>query len=157
MRRTSRPMPRRACLVLMAVLIAVGTGYVPPADFRVIGQMEEVEALLQHPPPDTVWIDLRDNRPYQGSHLVNALNVPFDDGGAWLLAYLREHHLQHKRIVLVCARGVRSGKAAELLMRAGLRRVWRVGFGYDAYAATHGVRYLQGRDVCDCGKDPVAR
>lgn len=122
----------------------------PERKYRVITEYEELNALLEAIPEEAVLIDLRDNRDYEKAHCIGSTNVPFDDGGKWLLHCIEKNGWQEKTIYLMCGGGKRSGDAFNLLVEQGFHKVVYVTFGYAEYIESQGYETSEGADVCDC-------
>ena len=68
---------------------------------------------------DVVILDAREEEEYEVSHIKNARFAGFDDFDISKL----EHLIKDERIVVYCSVGVRSGKIASKLQKAGYRNV----------------------------------
>jgi rhodanese-related sulfurtransferase len=90
--------------------------------------------------PNAVYIDVRTEGEFERGHPPGALNVPvvfFDPAGGpakpnpVFLDVVRRHVGVDKTVLLGCQSGARSGRAAEVLVRAGYDDVTNVhgGFG----------------------------
>lgn len=119
-------------------------------EYRVITAYEELTSLLEELPENAVLLDLRDNREYENAHCIGSTNVPFDDGGSWLLQCIEEKGWQDKTIYLMCGGGKRSGDAFNLLVEQGIPRVVYITFGYTEYIESQGYETSEGAGVCDC-------
>ena len=64
---------------------------------------------------DTVVVDVRRTDEYGGGHVKGALHIPVDD----VLARIEELPT-NKRLLFICAAGVRSGLACEMASAMGL-------------------------------------
>lgn len=79
---------------------------------------------------DAIVIDLRSAEAFARGHIVNAKNIPFDELTA------RTDSLdkyQSKSIVAVCDAGTTSGKAVQLLQKAGIKDVYGLRGGIAAW------------------------
>lgn len=80
---------------------------------------------------DAVVIDLRSAEAFARGHIVNAKNIPFDELTA------RSDSLdkyRSKSIVTVCDAGTTSGKAVQLLQKAGIKDVYGLRGGIAAWS-----------------------
>jgi rhodanese-related sulfurtransferase len=80
---------------------------------------------------DAVVIDLRSAEAFGRGHIVNAKNIPFDELAA------RSDTLdkyKSKPIVTVCDAGTTSGKAVQLLQKAGIKDVYGLRGGIAAWS-----------------------
>lgn len=80
---------------------------------------------------DAVVIDLRSAEAFARGHIVNAKNIPFDELTA------RSDSLdkyKSKSIVTVCDAGTTSGKAVQLLQKAGIKDVYGLRGGIAAWS-----------------------
>lgn len=118
--------------------------------YRVITEYAEFTKLLQNFDEEMVLLDLRDNREYENAHCIGSINVPFDDGGTWLLKQAEENGWKEKTVYLMCGGGKRSADAFNLLVENGFSKVIYVTFGYEEYIQTQGYENSEGAGVCDC-------
>jgi rhodanese-related sulfurtransferase len=79
---------------------------------------------------DAVVIDLRSAEAFARGHIVNAKNIPFDE-----LAARGEtlDKFKSRAIVAVCEAGTTSGKAVQLLQKAGIQDVYGLRGGIAAW------------------------
>lgn len=75
-----------------------------------------------------VVLDVRDNGEYAGGHLPNSKNIPTGD-----LEKRMAELPAGKPLLVVCATGQRSGKAASLLRKAGRDQVFCLDGGLGAW------------------------
>lgn len=145
-------MKRYVIVFLSLILLLAGCsgGEAQQPEYRVITDYEELTHLLEAFPEDAVLLDLRDNRDYENAHCIGSINVPFDDGGTWLLKCIEENGWENKTIYLMCGGGKRSGDAFNLLAEQGLPRIVYITFGYAEYSESQGYETSEGADVCDC-------
>ena len=79
---------------------------------------------------DCVLLDVRSPGEFEGGHLEGAINLPV------LELHLKVHELPlDKEIVIYCAHGVRSGKAAHYLLGNGFHKVAHISGGIEAMNA----------------------
>ena len=76
-----------------------------------------IEAKEMYDEEDTIVIDVRSNDEFASGHIQNALSIPVDD----VLARIEELPTD-KRLMFICAQGVRSGLACEMAAAMGLVR-----------------------------------
>jgi rhodanese-related sulfurtransferase len=76
-----------------------------------------------------VYVDVRTTEEFAGGHPASALHVPLDEG---FVAAMERRFAKDARLILGCHSGVRSLRAAELLVAAGFTRVLEQRAGYDA-------------------------
>jgi rhodanese-related sulfurtransferase len=70
-------------------------------------------------------IDIREPNEYEGGHILGARNIP--------LSQLRMRHKEiraDKPVYLYCQNGIRSGRAAALLRRKGVKDLYHLKGGY---------------------------
>jgi rhodanese-related sulfurtransferase len=75
--------------------------------------LDEVMELYEA--DDTVVVDVRRTDEYESGHVKGALHIPVDD----VLARIEELP-KDKRLLFICAAGVRSGLACEMASAMGL-------------------------------------
>lgn len=80
---------------------------------------------------DAVVIDLRSAEAFARGHIVNAKNIPFDELTA---RSDRLDKYKSKSIVTVCDAGTTSGKAVQLLQKAGIKDVYGLRGGIAAWS-----------------------
>lgn len=73
------------------------------------------EVMELYDADDTVVVDVRRTDEYEGGHVKGALHIPVDD----VLARIQELP-EDKRLLFICAAGVRSGLACEMASAMGL-------------------------------------
>jgi len=90
-----------------------------------------------------VLVDVRTPEEFASGHLLGAVNIPLselqDNLAAWIPRLPRDVPL-----VLQCKSGVRSTRAAGLLLKAGFRNVLNLDGGITDWTNTYGPRYLFG-------------
>ncbi len=74
-----------------------------------------IEAKEMYDEEDTIVIDVRSNDEFASGHIQNALSIPVDD----VLARIEELPTD-KRLMFICAQGVRSGLACEMAAAMGM-------------------------------------
>ncbi|MGB1697036.1 MAG: rhodanese-like domain-containing protein [Thermoplasmatota archaeon] len=90
-------------------------------------------AALEHVQAGAQFIDVRNRREYKEGHAAGARNVALNTLPNVL------HTLDaSKPVVCICLSGVRSGKAAQLLIKNGFETVYNVGGGSAAWKG-HGL------------------
>lgn len=105
---------------LSLVVVAAVVGYVvwsQLAKRRVAAQADEVRAALD---AGAALIDVRSPAEFSGGHLPGAENVPVQDIGAQASSL-------GDAVVVYCASGMRSARAAAVLRRAGVTTVYDLG------------------------------
>lgn len=78
----------------------------------------------------TLVIDVRDAEAYAKGHLVNAINIPFDEFEG-KISDLEGY--KNQTIVLICNTGNKSGKAGKMLADNGFTKVYNAQDGMDEY------------------------
>ena len=73
------------------------------------------EAKQMYDEEDTIVIDVRSNDEFALGHIENALSIPVDD----VLARIEELPTD-KRLLFICAQGVRCGLACEMAAAMGM-------------------------------------
>lgn len=81
----------------------------------------------------TLVIDLRDYDKYNSGHLENAINIPFDEFES-KIDELKGY--ENQDIILICNTGNKSGKASEMLVDRGFKKVYNAQDGMDEYDYT---------------------
>ena len=79
---------------------------------------------------ETLVIDVRDAEAYAKGHLVNAINIPFDEFEG-KISDLEDY--KNQTIVLICNTGNKSGKAGKMLADNGFTKVYNAQDGMDEY------------------------
>ena len=79
---------------------------------------------------DAAVIDLRSAEAFARGHIVNSRNIPFDELPARTEVIGK---LKSKPVVTVCDAGMTSGKAVQLLQKAGLKDVYGLRGGIAAW------------------------
>lgn len=87
--------------------------------------MKELDAYRNQ--PDTVLVDLREQKEYAKGHIPGAVNIPFECLDEERLCFLRQNTL-----ILYCERGNLSLQEARLLCEQGYRVITVYG-GIHAY------------------------
>lgn len=79
---------------------------------------------------DAVVIDLRSAEAFARGHIVNAKNIPFDE-----LSARKEiiDKVKSRKVVAVCDAGTTSGKAIDLLKKAGVEEAYGLKGGIAAW------------------------
>jgi rhodanese-related sulfurtransferase len=80
---------------------------------------------------DAVVLDLRSAEAFARGHIVNAKNIPFDELSARGDALDK---YKSKPIVAVCDAGSTSGKAVQLLQKAGIKEAYGLRGGIAAWS-----------------------
>lgn len=75
----------------------------------------EATRFINH--EEATVVDLRSNDAYKAGHIVGSLSIPFAELTA---KYKKLEKYKSKPIILVCATGVESGRAAALLAKYGI-------------------------------------
>lgn len=117
---------RLSALLLIAVLIAGCSGSSDlPFQATTVQDISgaELEALMDGP-GDVVVLDVRTAAEYQTAHIPGSVNIPLDE----LPQRLGELNSDIPT-VCVCASGVRSEQAAQLLVTAGFDTVYNLAGG----------------------------
>ncbi len=78
----------------------------------------------------TLVIDVRDTEKYNNGHLENAINIPFDEFES-RIDELKGYDEQN--IVLICNTGNKSGKAGQILVDNGFKKVYNAEDGMDEH------------------------
>ena len=103
----------------------------------------EASSMLDADSDNTVVVDVRRPDEYEGGHVKGALHIPVDD----VLARIEELPTD-KRLLFICAAGVRSGLACEMA----------AAMGYDQenlYNIEDGTPvWIQGNHPTSYGTDP---
>ena len=76
-----------------------------------------------------VVVDVRKPEEFAGGHLVSAKNIPLDT----LEADQTKEKFRKKNVLVVCDSGMSSGRAANLLRKAGFEKVFSVRGGIRAW------------------------
>lgn len=82
---------------------------------------------------DAVLVDVREPHEFAMEHIHDATLVPLS---SFNTADLPDH--DGKRLLLLCASGVRCGIASEMLIRAGYKELYRVAGGLMGWKASGG-------------------
>ena len=77
-------------------------------------RIDSDEAAKMHGDDDVVFIDVRRPDEYEEGHIKNALFIPVDD----IIARIDEIP-EGKKLLFICAIGVRSGRACEMAAAMG--------------------------------------
>lgn len=83
---------------------------------------------------DAVLVDVREAHEFAMEHVDRATSVPLSSLDP---AKLPDH--TDKRLILMCASGVRCGVASEMLVRAGYSELYRVAGGIMGWKASGGT------------------
>ena len=81
--------------------------------FRV--DSDEAAAILVAEPADSVMVDVRRDDEWVSGHVTGAIHIPIDD----LMGRIDELP-QGKKLLFICAAGVRSGLACEMAAALGM-------------------------------------
>ena len=82
---------------------------------------------------EAVLVDVREPHEFAAEHIQDATLVPLS---AFNTDDLPDH--DGKRLLLLCASGVRCGMASEMLIRAGFKELYRVAGGLMGWKASGG-------------------
>jgi len=79
---------------------------------------------------DAIVLDIRENKEFQGGHIVNAIHIP--------LGNLKERHAELEKyksrpIIAACRSGSRSGQACSQLKKAGFENIYNLKGGMMAW------------------------
>lgn len=99
---------------------------------------------------DLLIVDLRDREDYERKHIAGAINLPYNDDGAFMLSYLSAKNKQNTEIYLMCYSGKRAGKAFNQLVENNFNNVHYVRFGFDAYEEALGTSGIFAEGECPC-------
>ena len=84
------------------------------------------QAILMVNREDGVILDIRDNKAFEGGHIVDAINIPL----AKLSERVKElDKYQEKPLIVVCQMGTQSGDAVKVLEDKGFTSVTRMSGG----------------------------
>lgn len=86
-----------------------------------VGQISVDEAKAAVTAPDAQFIDVRSREEYAGGHAAKAALFPLDALEKDLAGLDRE-----KPVYVICQTGRRSQKGAEILQKAGFKRVYNI-------------------------------
>ena len=75
---------------------------------------DEASQILEREPADTVVVDVRRDDEWVTGHVTGAIHIPIDD-----LADRIDQVSQDKKVLFICAAGVRSGLACEVASSMG--------------------------------------
>lgn len=78
----------------------------------------------------TLVIDVRGADAYEKGHITNAINIPFDEFEGRISEL---EHYKNETIVIVCNTGNKSGKAAQMLIDNGFKKVNNAADGMDEH------------------------
>lgn len=73
---------------------------------------------------DSYWIDVRTAEEYQSGHVIDAVNIPYEEIGARILEVTGD---KEAVIYLYCRSGRRAGVAQETLQQEGYTNVINLG------------------------------
>ncbi len=90
--------------------------------------VQEAKALLDK--PSVTLLDVRTPSEYSAGHLKNAKNIDVTGAG---FEQAIEKLDKKKPVVVYCAAGKRSAKAADIMTKAGFTLVYNVAGGYNAW------------------------
>lgn len=80
---------------------------------------KSTDQLAEYINKDAIILDVRTDSEYQSNHIENALHIPLQE-----LEYRVEEIIKlNKPIIVHCASGIRSGKAAHFLKANGLEAI----------------------------------
>ncbi len=118
---------RRATILGIAVLVTVvglagcgGSTSMPLVGVPQDISAAQLESMLEHDSSIQV-VDVRTTSEYESQHIPGSVNIPLDQLSSWM----NELDPQ-ERTVCVCASGVRSLTAAQLLCASGFRAVYNL-------------------------------
>lgn len=75
---------------------------------------DEAKQILDSEPADTVVVDVRRDDEWVTGHVTGAIHIPIDD-----LADCIDQVPQDRKVLFICAAGVRSGLACEVASSMG--------------------------------------
>mgnify|MGYP000978325484 CR=1 FL=1 len=95
-------------------------------------------------------IDLRDDDDYERGHIGQAINLPYNDDGEYMLTYLNKNNYQNKEIYLICYSGNRATKAFNLLFASDYKNINYLTFGYEEFIENVGSDFSPAVGECNC-------
>lgn len=116
----------------MVIVIALAALFILWRLLPVKGVRQMTTAELKRELTDTKkqFIDVRTVGEFKGSHIRGFRNLPLQE----LPSYLNELS-KEREVVVICQSGMRSGKASQILKKAGFPKVANVKGGMSAWRA----------------------
>ena len=116
--------------ITLALLLALTLLYAcSPGGYRNI-DVKEAKALLDGKRGDVFLLDVRTRQEFSAGHLEGAFLIPIDSLDVRMVE-LMPH--KEKEIVVYCAVGGRSSKAANLLLKKGFTKITNMSGGIQAW------------------------
>lgn len=117
-------------LVLLILILLATSCSSQKTEVKVLN-VSEFKSKIDSSNPDVVLIDVRTPKEVAQGKIGNSLHLDFyrDDFNSQLLAMDKE-----KTFLVYCGSGVRSNKAAELMLQSGFKNVFDLGGGIRAWA-----------------------
>jgi rhodanese-related sulfurtransferase len=120
------------------------------ADYTIINSTEKLREIIENSSGHQVFIDLRETRDYEQSHITGAISIPYDEmDTAAFENDLAKQHLHAKDVYLYCYSGNKSAMAFNLLLRKGYSHVHAITIGYEEYIASEGDLFSEGEAICE--------
>jgi hydroxyacylglutathione hydrolase len=129
---------RRVLGILAGGIDAWGAAGLPLESTDSLGAAELAQRVLRG---EVVLLDVRDPDEWSEGHVPGSIGIPYQELRGPALDDLRAT-LNGKPVAVACGAGNRSGLAASLLLRAGVKGVIHGSDGVDALAA-HGVELVR--------------
>jgi rhodanese-related sulfurtransferase len=119
-------------ILLIAVAFVSGGMLIWPVVRRSTAgpSISTLQATLLINQQNAVVLDVRDATEYASGHVINSRNIPVGDLES-RAAELEKH--KAKPVIVVCDTGNRSGKAAAVLRRLGIKEVFNLSGGIGAW------------------------
>lgn len=121
--------------------------------YKIINKTDAFKEIIDSNKTDILIIDLRDETDYIISHIDEAINIPYNDDGEYLLSYLKKRKYENKKIYLICYSGNRSSQAFNLLFDHGFSFLNYITFGYDIFVNEMGSDFTPSTGECKCKSD----
>jgi len=99
-------------------------------------RISPVEAHAKMTNEGYTYVDIRAEEDFEAGHPKGAINVPF--AGGQLVAVMERTFAKDAPLILGCAKGVASARAARALVAAGFTRVLEQRAGWDGTRGTFG-------------------
>lgn len=113
----SQPLLSGIWIALVVLIIAISVRI----KLSPIKQLSPQELTFAVNREDGVVIDIRSPKEFNNGHIIDSVNASLDKINTNDLAALEKY--KERPIIVVCASGLTSGKASNILLKAGFNRV----------------------------------
>lgn len=136
--------------VIVSIVFLVIIIFYQPVKVSIINNVNSFYEAINNNKNSILIIDLRDDDDYERGHIGQAINLPYNDDGEYMLTYLNKNNYQNKEIYLICYSGNRATKAFNLLFASDYKNINYLTFGYEEFIENVGSDFSPAVGECNC-------